>query len=91
MNLLFSGNSVQQTREPLAIVSPKLLVFLSTFVLHDSSATLSVLTGIRVVELTQALAAPRASVLLGDFGAVFIKVERHGAGALSSAGPASLK
>ncbi|MGA3176486.1 MAG: CoA transferase [Candidatus Acidiferrum sp.] len=45
----------------------------------------------RVVELTQALAAPRASVLLGDFGAVFIKVERPGAGALSSAGPASLK
>jgi crotonobetainyl-CoA:carnitine CoA-transferase CaiB-like acyl-CoA transferase len=39
-----------------------------------------ILDGIRVVELTEALAGPYGAMLLGDFGAEVIKVERPGVG-----------
>ena len=40
----------------------------------------TVLASIRVVEMTEALAGPYCAMLLGDFGAEVIKVERPGAG-----------
>ena len=40
----------------------------------------TLLDGIQVVELTEALAGPYCAMLLGDFGAQVIKVERPGIG-----------
>jgi len=40
----------------------------------------SILEGVRVIEMTEALAGPYCAMLLGDFGADVIKVERPGTG-----------
>lgn len=40
----------------------------------------TILDSIRVIEMTEALAGPHCAMLLGDFGADVIKVERPGAG-----------
>jgi len=40
----------------------------------------SILDSIRVIEMTEALAGPYCAMLLGDFGADVIKVERPGIG-----------
>src|SRR5258707_547256 len=44
------------------------------------AAVETILDSIRVVEMTEALAGPYCAMLLGDFGADVIKVERPGAG-----------
>ena len=40
----------------------------------------SILDSLRVVDMTEALAGPYCAMLLGDFGADVVKVERPGAG-----------
>src|SRR5579863_5389965 len=40
----------------------------------------NMLDGVRVVEMSEALAGPYCAMLLGDFGADVIKVERPGGG-----------
>src|SRR4029077_15408791 len=50
------------------------------------SPVTSPLHSIRVVELTEALAGPYCAMLLGDFGADVIKVERPGTGGQSRGG-----
>jgi crotonobetainyl-CoA:carnitine CoA-transferase CaiB-like acyl-CoA transferase len=40
----------------------------------------TILEGVRVIEMTEALAGPYCAMLLGDFGADVIKVERPGTG-----------
>src|ERR1700746_2557939 len=44
------------------------------------AAVETILDSIRVVEMTEALAGPYCAMLLGDFGADVIKVERPGTG-----------
>src|SRR6266699_5555936 len=44
------------------------------------AAVETILGSIRVVEMTEALAGPYCAMLLGDFGAEVIKVERPGTG-----------
>ena len=43
-------------------------------------STRNILDDVRVVELSEALAGPYCAMLLGDFGADVIKVERPGVG-----------
>jgi len=43
-------------------------------------AAKNILDGVRAVEMSEALAGPYCAMLLGDFGADVIKVERPGAG-----------
>jgi crotonobetainyl-CoA:carnitine CoA-transferase CaiB-like acyl-CoA transferase len=43
-------------------------------------STKDILDGVRVVELSEALAGPYCAMLLGDFGAEVIKIERPGTG-----------
>src|ERR1044072_6575123 len=38
------------------------------------------LTGIRVIEIAQALAGPMAGIILGDMGVEVIKIEKHDGG-----------
>jgi crotonobetainyl-CoA:carnitine CoA-transferase CaiB-like acyl-CoA transferase len=48
--------------------------------MHYQGKVTNILDSIRVVEMTEALAGPYCAMLLGDFGADVIKVERPGTG-----------